>query len=61
MKHYPSPAALMAQYRSNILTHDQKATLLADCMGGGRRQVRLSQRVFEVLTSEDPDAVVAGM
>lgn len=57
--HYPLPRSLAAALSDPRVPEAERALLLADKMGGGKREEKRARRVFELFTQEDGDFVLA--
>jgi hypothetical protein len=52
---YPTARSLWTAYQNDTLSESEKRLLLADCCGTGRRHAKLSDQIYRILTSLDPD------
>ena len=56
--YYPTARSLWIAYQNENLSENQKRLLLAECCGTGRRNVKLSNDIFLVMTSSDPNEML---
>jgi len=54
VQHYPTARSLWLAYQSDDLTEDEKRVLVSDCFSN-REQVKLSNWMYTIMTSGDPN------
>ncbi len=59
LEHYPTLMSLLDEYEDPTLTNDEKKCLLEDCMVEGRKAKKLSESMYRLMTSNDPNELIA--
>ena len=59
LEHYPTLMSLLDEYEDPALTNDEKKCLLEDCMLEGRKAKKLSESMYRLMTSNDPNELIA--
>ena len=59
LEHYPTLMSLLDEYEDPALTNDEKKCLLEDCMVEGRKAKKLSESMYRLMTSNDPNELIA--
>ena len=59
VEHYPSLMRLLDEYDDSTLTNEEKKCLLEDCMVEGRKARKLSESMYRLMTSNDPNELIA--
>lgn len=59
VEHYPTLMSLLDEYEDPTLTNDEKKTLLEDCLVEGRKARKLSESMYRLMTSNDPNELIA--
>jgi len=57
-RHYPTARSLWEMYQRDDLTEDEKRVLVADLFDQSSRQVKLSDWLYRVMTSMDPEEIL---
>ena len=57
VQHYPTGYSLWKMYQDPTTTEDEKRALVVDCFGD-KTQAKLSDQVYQLLTSEDPNILL---
>lgn len=58
VQYYPTARSLWLEYQNPNLSQEQKRLLLADICGNGRRQGKLSEMIYRVVTSNNPSEII---
>ena len=59
VEHYPTLMSLLDEYEDPTLTNDEKKCLLEDCLVEGRKARKLSESMYRLMTSNDPNELIA--
>ena len=59
VEHYPTLMSLLDEYDDPTLTNDEKKCLLEDCLVEGRKARKLSESMYRLMTSNDPNELIA--
>jgi hypothetical protein len=57
VQHYPTGYSLWKVYQDASKTEDEKRALLVDCFGD-KTYAKLSDQVYQLLTSDDPNFLI---
>lgn len=55
VQYYPTARTLWEAYQNDALTVDQKRMLVSSCCGTGRCQAKISNYIYQVMTSDNPN------
>ena len=56
--HYPTPMSLWMAYQRPDLSVDQKRALVAHCFHETQSHLKLSEKLYSLMTSRDPNEMI---
>jgi hypothetical protein len=56
--YYPTALSLWTAYQNNVLTTDEKRSLVANCFDATKSFTKLSNQLYTIMTSQDPNEML---